>query len=232
MTFFLVPRWTLWYLVSLITWKLALFALRLIVKSIRTIFILSIVVSVIVPFLPLPTTVLSLLRSMSLFPFFVFGVCLQDFDLTIIRNKRLRIVSLCLMILLFVSCCHVHVDLRWLINWNSLYQLMPLPIIVAPIVRIATICTCLLLALAFLSLVPDNNTFLQEQGKNSLFYYMWHPVILTVWFSIRSSLLEVNILDCVVVAILVIVLICEMNRVFFLRFITNPLGNIKFTNRK
>lgn len=88
----LTPGWTLWYLLSLIVWSLTAFILQKrygLMKNCKTIFIISIAISVVTAYIPL-TNEMAFHRTIGFWPFFIMGVILKN---KTIKNLR-HLISL------------------------------------------------------------------------------------------------------------------------------------------
>lgn len=115
--FFYQPTWTLWYLLSLIYWRIFLYIVRKINKV--CIFVSSLIIALVVGFTPLDYP-FSLQRTFVFLPFFIAGVIVHERNIIISINNLNRLLSylflipiIAIMILFFIC---VKTDLGFVTN--------------------------------------------------------------------------------------------------------------------
>ncbi|MCF2903889.1 acyltransferase family protein [Octadecabacter sp. CECT 8868] len=172
----LTPAWLIWFLLSLITWKLILpFAVRVPYPI-----PLSIVVALVIGYIDSVGTALSLSRTVVFFPAFLLGHLYKDQIFQVVIKHR---PALCILFVAFM-CGAIglsdHVDIRWLWAVNS-YSEIPnsSPKI---LYRAGTIAMGLITSIAFLAVLPRRSNGLTLLGQNTMPIYVLHgfPVML-VW---------------------------------------------------
>ena len=217
------PKWTMWYLMSLIWWKVALYILNRYSKK-KLFIVVAILLSELAPYIKIPVYLLAIERSISYFPFFLIGVLMRDFDVERIRQiKTIRAASLVIIIISIVASLHNPIETRWLFNWNSLYYDMPITLSVAPLVRIIAIIGCSIIATSVIILTPENFTLLRQEGKNSLFYYMWHSILLTIIFAfIQYFHISIGFIGCLGLWFALIILLMLMTQIKFFPILLTP----------
>lgn len=97
----LFPFWHLWYLEALIIWNISLILIQKMNINKFVAFILSIILSLVSGYIAVP---LSLQRSISFYPFFLFGYLYKDFILRKVdnRNNKILFVNTFIIALIFL----------------------------------------------------------------------------------------------------------------------------------
>lgn len=227
--FIFYPKWTMWYLLSLIWWKVALYIYNRYSKKIYLFLVVAVVLSVLTPYIKIPVYLLAIERTISYFPFFLIGVLMRDFDVERLRQiKTIRVISLVIIVISIVASLRNPIETRWLFNWNSLYYDMPITLSVAPLVRIIAIMGCSIIATSVIILTPENFTLLRQEGKNSLFYYMWHSILLTIIFAfIQYFHISIGFFGCLGLWFALIIMLMLMTRIKFFTILLTPYTNYK-----
>lgn len=87
-SFLFFPQWTLWFLLSIISWKILLYLYVKYFKNNKTIFIISVLCSCFIGFFDFNGAFLSISRTIAFFPFFFTGYLLSKENLAEIRNSK------------------------------------------------------------------------------------------------------------------------------------------------
>lgn len=181
------PAWTLWYLLSLATWKIFVFLIgsETLAKRKRIVVILSFVLCFASGFIPL-TTQFSFQRTLSFLPFFVCGYYCSPLDIKTFLRKIPAYIPLAVFICAIAGLyLLVGRDLGPITSGSADYYHMHDNPLVAGALRLCFMVCAALLSLSVMRLVPSS-PFLADLGKHSLFIYILHPFIATVVFlSIR-----------------------------------------------
>lgn len=218
------PKWTMWYLISLVWWKVAIYIYERFSTNIYALFVLSIILSILIPFIKVPVYFLAIERTVSYFPFFLLGVLLKKVDIEQFRRLRLvRTISVTIIIVSFVFALCYPMEMRWLYNWNSLYNSMPISLRLAPFIRLIAITGCSVLALSVMVIAPNNIETIQQEGKNSLFYYMWHSILLTIIFAFFKHFnVTIGFIESCGLWLAVIITLYAMSKVKLFQILLNP----------
>lgn len=114
-TFLILPQWTLWYLLSLICWRLlVLFTPDVFLQRRPLVIIIStLVVSVLSGFIPIGEQ-FSIQRTLAFLPFFCMGYYSTRFDLKSMINKIPAVAAATILVLSFLL-------LYYLLNVNMMY---------------------------------------------------------------------------------------------------------------
>lgn len=221
--FLLFPKWTMWYLLSLVWWKVLLYFYLRTTNRIPLLLFLSVLSSVLVPFVNVPVYLLAFERTISLFPFFVLGTLFRNFDIISFKKLKVQIISCCMMLGLLLILFSYPMELRWLINWNTLYVNMPIPVSYAVLIRLFAICFCSVLSICVISLIPEGKIFIQAEGKNSLFYYMWHSILLTLFYKVVDNIVFINSVPiCIIIWVTMIAVLFFMRQIKLFSCLLTP----------
>lgn len=219
------PRWTLWYLMSLIWWRIMLFFTP---QSIRNNHILLIVLSVVLAlgagWIPLNSQ-FSFQRTFSFLPFFVMGYVAGTRKINI---KRRIPVVVALIVLSVAWCVFYHSvggarTFTQAQNYMS-YNISPIYIFMW---RGAWLLLATLMSYCFLCIVPRKNYFWTSYGRITLFIYLYHSVILTWRYIIRDEFnLPTTLLWSIIYTAIVLCFILLINRVKLFHWLLNPVSSI------
>lgn len=201
-SFYLTPYWTLWYLLSLIIWR---FFIQFVSKQILGKPILLIVISIIVSLLSgliHNGEVLSIQRTLNFFPFFLFGYYLREGCFNALLFNRT--VSL-LIIGAGLSLTIVGIIPKSFDNFfvsTKQYGLSDIPI------KIGILVYSFITSLSFFSIIKTNS-YIAEIGSDSLFYYLYHGLIvrfifkrLIALFNLPSSFVFILMYCLIVMAVM------------------------------
>jgi fucose 4-O-acetylase-like acetyltransferase len=172
-TTILEPRFGLWFLVALFSWRLATPILRLL----RWPLPIAIVISLTSGFDVWGGRVLSMGRILAFLPFFVAGVMLDDARLArlkeVLRRRGWRIAAVCALLLIAAACFvwRNRIERPW-------FEMSPpfatdqlwLDFAMRPVV----LALGAVGGLAFLALAPATRCWLTVIGENSLVVYLVH----------------------------------------------------------
>lgn len=222
-TYFLVPHWTLWYLLSLVFWRLmlrytpeALLDRPYVYLGIAM--IASLVIGLVMPY----GCILSIQRTISFFPFFLMGFYFQTNQIrqnlwgNTLSNILLSVI--CLMVILGLY----PTDAKMLLRGAYLYGIDELP-------SKFFLFLCSLICVYSLWNLRVSIPFLAKVGKDSLFYYLYHGLI--IQFFIVPIVQHFNLLTSwywvIVYFFFVLVVIYLMTKISFFRWLINPKISLK-----
>jgi fucose 4-O-acetylase-like acetyltransferase len=181
-----LPSWTLWFILSLIAWRVMLPYLVLL----RYPLLISVIVSVAAGYVPEVTNEFSVSRTLGLLPFFVLGWQLRTGRLTA-RWLRLRAAAIAWWrvgaIVVFASLAIVltvgidywrDISLRRFQLFDESYSSIGYHQWWAGGIRLAVIACGALLIFAFLALIPRRRTFFSDLGQATLYIYLLHTFVL------------------------------------------------------
>ena len=166
----LQPYWLLWYLWSVMLWRLGLPALLVFRYPIP----IAIGIAVLAGYVPETGYYLGISRTLTFFPFFVAG---NRFGRQLCRvvttlPSRVYFTTSLVAVLLLVGLLS-DIDHRWL--WGSLsYSSLGDDSWTGGMYRLLLLSVSAIAGVLFLAAVPRYKTSLSKLGKNSLFVYLWH----------------------------------------------------------
>nr|WP_106782604.1 acyltransferase family protein [Lysinibacillus timonensis] len=169
---FFEPRYALWFLLSMILWKIMLSAF----SRHKAMIVVSIICSLLVGYIGEVNEWLTLSRTFFFFPFFLLGYYLDREQFIKLKNKwNLRVASLLAVSLVLVV--YVYGDVRWK-EW--LFGRLPYEEISYGIFESGFISRLFIYALMilstyiFLSLVPKGKQWYTSVGGRTLSIYLLH----------------------------------------------------------
>lgn len=180
---FVVPRYMLWYLPCLFFWRLLLpYLLRLPFP-----FAFSLILGVLVGFLPGFGNILSISRTFVFFPFFIAGYYFRGIDFFKMKDQIYK-VSLISILVFFVVTFFFNGDSYnvWL-KGKLLYSQIGNFEWDFILFRLAMYLAGFILGISFLSLVPNKKYAFTFIGPGTLYVYLLHGIIIywaiqTRWF--------------------------------------------------
>ena len=181
-TRFFYPSFSLWYIHCLILWRILLQYIpsKFLDKPIYIISISSLI-SLLGGFIPV-SNFLALQRLFTFMPLFFIGYYAREYRWLEIIDKVKWYYFLFIVPVLFIDI-KVSTDIWGRAPYNSLFDIIR---------RIVFIMSSIFISIGFVKLVPSKvtNLFCRE-GKNVLFYYMYHSLLLYV---ISLLLMSANII--------------------------------------
>jgi fucose 4-O-acetylase-like acetyltransferase len=173
---FFEPRYALWFLLSMIMWKLMLFVFG----RHKIMILVSIVVSLFVGYASEVNEWLSLSRTFFFFPFFLMGYYLSRENFVKMKNKwNVRIASA--LAILLVGFVYLYGDVSWQ-EWffgRIPYEEIRYGIFETGVLsRIFVYCLMFVSTYIFLTLVPRGNHRFTAIGGKTLCVYLLHLFII------------------------------------------------------
>lgn len=220
----ITPYWTLWYLFSLVCWRIIAYLFRNIMVKYLSILLLSSFVLAFFSCLIPNGRVLSIARTMHFLPFFLYGYYIRigALDKKIIsRWLSAFVVFLCLFVSILFSRDSYLLNIeRGAISDYGIYGVMN---------NIWIIPFSLIVSLAVWSIIGKNN-YLADIGNNSLVFYIYHTLILQFvclpllhHFNISHDILSIMAIWCVLIILLYLWSKCRLSS-----YLLNPFANAKF----
>ena len=169
----IIPYWTLWYLLSLIFWKIILqYSSQRLLNQPLLYMIIAIVVSVFSGLFPFER-ILSIQRTLNFFPFFLFGFYLKTKKIIFPNLKWEKLVYVCLII---VNLILILFDLypekqSILLKGADSYTISDIP------AKFYMIICAFIVSISFFKIFKENK-MLAHIGQDSIFYYLYHGLII------------------------------------------------------
>ena len=166
----LTPWFMLWYLLSLIYWRLMLQVIPdKVLRHKKLILISTFFISVLAGYLPF-VRFLSIQRTLSLMPFFFLGYFMKGKNLYLPdKYKLLCIVFLFVILAILFFYPHRIGYLLYATPYKSIYGIM---------IRMVAFILAVPMSIAFLN-VCSHTPWIARQGSKTLQYYIYHGLIIT-----------------------------------------------------
>ncbi|MDE7165769.1 MAG: acyltransferase family protein [Bacteroidaceae bacterium] len=219
MSYFVVPYWTLWYLLSLICWRVILqIAPNCLLKKHILILVLSICLSLICGLVPYGR-IFSIQRTLNFFPFFLLGYYMRDRK-KILWNKYVAYSMLVIMFFMVVFNLFPP-NSPLLLRGADQYSLWDLP------AKVYILICSFIMSISVLSIFKPLS-LLASIGKDSLLYYLYHGVIISYIIVPLTNLCDIpnNILYLSGYCILIVLSIRLLCRFRIFRWFAYPLANL------
>lgn len=217
-TYFLVPHWTLWYLLSLIFWRLMLkYTPKALLDRPYVYLCLAIVASLAIGLVIPYGRILSIQRTISFFPFFLLG---YYFRTNSVKQKLWsNTISKCLLIvicLIVIFGCYPS-NASILLRGADPYSIQDLP-------AKMFLLLCTLVCVYSLWNLKCEVSYLARIGRTSLFYYLYHGLIIQFFISpiVGRFNLPTGFLGVALYFLLILFTIFLMDRIQIFRWLVNP----------
>ncbi len=173
--FGVVPYWILWYLYSLLFWRL----LHPLVQRLPYPIITMTIVALLAGFFAPIGYVLGLSRTIYFFPFYLIGHSLKATPRHMFSEKFSSkwVQFLLLLLLIGVTYLCRNMNAEWLFG-SYAYSHFAVPLWQGPIVRGSIYIVSAISSIVFFKLVADMNQRLAHLGRNTLYAYLWHGFII------------------------------------------------------
>ena len=228
LTMLTVPYWALWYMLSLFWWRLLVNFINPTKYNNMFCIIVSLSMCLIAGYIDV-TYFVSFQRTFYFFPFFMLGHCLAIDKKDI--KKYCMSLKLSMMILItalvdFIGICGVGgVTFKQLLYGAYIYD-TSLDMFYPMLVRLSIILMSYIISLSFLSVCMHikEKQWLQKIGKSTLFFYIYHTLILTVLKKVFFVLDIPNSLFFIVLYTLIIVVaLYKFSSNIYLIKLLNPI---------
>ena len=215
----LSPQYTLWYLLCLVYWRVAVYFLS---KrfSIGIVLCLSIMISLGSGFIPI--NILSFQRACSFFPFFVFGCCCRSHNILYKIDKTAASLSIVSLLTAIVICTMAKlygaINLLGVFMGKTLYAND-----IDIVIRGGWLVISLVISLSVYRLIPDRN-ILAKYGSCTLVIYLLHSFF-TQQFGklINHHILYNDLITCIVFSLVVFLFCAYLSRFRIIKILTQPI---------
>lgn len=220
----LTPGYTLWFLLSLIYWRLLLQIIpdRLL-NNTKLIIFCTFFISIVAGFFPFGR-ILSIQRTLSFMPFFFLGYCMKDKKLFLPdRYKPLSFMFLVLM-----------VAIPWFFpNWlGDLNQAEPYDFYYGAFQRLFVFSLSIPMSLAFMNLCI-NTPWIAKQGQLTMQYYIYHSFAIAPLLAVGGKLgIQPSFFSATIYTLVIIIGIGFALYLPIFRKLTNPSSFLKNDAKK
>lgn len=175
----LTPWWVLWYLLSLIYWRLMIQVIpdRLL-KRTKLILFSTFCISILAGFFPF-NRLLSIQRTLSFMPFFFLGYYMKGKNIYL--PDKYKLFSFLFLVLMIVMPLYFPQYL------GDLCQAAPYGSIFGALKRILIFLLAIPMSIAFINVCP-NMSWAARQGRLTMQYYIYHALAILVLMAIVSKL--------------------------------------------
>lgn len=165
----LTPWYMLWYLLSLIYWRLMLQVIPdSILRHTKLVLITTFSISIMAGFLPFDR-LLSIQRTLALMPFFFLGYYMKGRNLYLPdKYKLLCVVFLIAILTILFFYPHRITYLLYATPYKSIYGV---------VIRVVAFILAIPMSIAFIN-VCYNTPWIAQQGRMSMQYYVYHALII------------------------------------------------------
>ncbi|MGD6833703.1 acyltransferase family protein [Sutcliffiella halmapala] len=220
---YFTPRWAMWFLLSMIAWKLMLplFAKLKARYSVP----LALALGVGIGFFEISERFLSLDRTFYFFPFFLIGYYLTKTDLfERVKNGAYRHYAAGFLVILFVA---IYIVLGGIDGASILYGTYTFSSVFDMLGRVGIYAGSFLVTLAFFALVPKEKYFFTGIGRRSFYVYILHGFIIK-WFFETSFSQAINSTSGYILLILMSVVVTFITgNKYVVKAIQTPFGYMK-----
>ncbi|MGJ9385724.1 acyltransferase family protein [Salipaludibacillus sp. CF4.18] len=226
---FLIPRWALWFLISLFFWNLLL----IVFSRFKYGLILSVVIGVFAGYVNEINEVLSMSRTFFFFPFFILGYYAKMDHILAFKKNTIKVISvICLTSLLFFIYQYNLIDHgQWLMGKRSYEFMLNGDINLAWLYRMITYMTMFVVSFSIVLLIPQRTLRTSEIGKYTMYIYLLH--LFFIKLIVESPIKELVIQESMYVSLFIIpLLIVWFTQSKVVRKITSGLIEVKFLKRK
>ena len=195
---YLIPRYTLWFLITMMMYTLTDFILEKV--NYKIMIPQSFIIGLISGFIPIFGETLSLSRSFVFFPFYVLGYYAKDLDLfnkiKLPKVKKSTII-ISIIILIVILCFDDILSIKILKGKYNYFDIDSITPIIAFLQRLLFYGLSLIVTTAFLNLVQVKESFLTKLGRNTLYIYLTQGMILKTFIT-EKILLNNEVLGTII----------------------------------
>lgn len=205
----LYPGWTLWYLLSLFFWRMAL---KYLIKF-KHILLVSFIAGVLVGLIPSIGSILSISRTIVFLPFFLLGYYATEGHLDKIKSLKREFSITGIVVFLLIAIYIVKnnlLDYKFLYNSYS-YDSLGVSLFEGTIFRIFLYFGAIIFSICIINLVPSKEQFYSRIGKATMNIYVFHIyLVMIVYFFIPKW--NIGLLQNVLILISPFIIIFILSR--------------------
>lgn len=218
----ITPYWTLWYLLSLLYWRVMIqYSPRFLTDRPFIYLTISVIIAIVAGLMPYGR-VLSIQRTLSFYPFFLFGFYLRKGILR--TNFWPNYVSIFIVLLSLVLIFGGFIPqaigqtVNLMLRGADQINMVDIPL------KIVLFVGSFIMSISVFNIIPSNK-HLSYLGRNSLFYYLFHGLVIKIVLVpiINSLQLPQGALIMVFYLFIVIGLIFLLEKLKPLRWLVYPL---------
>ena len=176
---------------------------------------ISIIIGLVVGFIPIIGSTLSLSRTFVFFPFYVLGYYAKDLNLlSKIKTKQVKTITIILSIIILIVILNYNsiLSIKILKGKYSYFDIDNVNIILACEERLLFYIVSIIVSIAFLNLVPKKESMLATLGRNTLYIYLTQGMILKT-FVTEKILLDNRIVGTLLLFLCAFILTIVVTRI-------------------
>jgi fucose 4-O-acetylase-like acetyltransferase len=173
------PHWSLWFLISLFFWHLMLLGFSRFKPLIGL--TLAITIGLGVGYFDWVSNYLSLSRTFVFFPMFLLGFYLTREHIHFLQKPTIKILTIVPFLIAFVFYYFFpDMNYQWLFGSKS-YSALNSSAVIGMFIRLGLYLLSTIMVFSFLAIVPKNQYFFTNLGKNTLYVYLLHGFFIRVF---------------------------------------------------
>ncbi|MFX3618219.1 MAG: acyltransferase family protein [Sporolactobacillus sp.] len=167
------PHWTLWFLVSMLFWKMLIIPFS---KLGKLGFPISIFLALAAGCFDTVGSDFSFSRTLAFFPFFYLGYLLKRKHFALLLNHPIyKLSGMGILAAVFLACHFLFPkDLQEWVKFDTSYHGVGLSLIDGSIARLSVYALSILTIFSFMVLIPRLHFVFTSLGKNTLYIYLLH----------------------------------------------------------
>jgi fucose 4-O-acetylase-like acetyltransferase len=184
---YFTPYWIMWYLFSMIIWKLILPYVANLKKSIAL--LISFTFSILIGYAEDAGYYASISRTIAFFPFFLMGFYFKKEYLNYFRSRKYKISSVVIICLIFYLFYGYASTLKTEFLFHAVpYSVLEYSGIYGAIYRIISFIFAIILGMCVMIIVPKKQIpILSKLGRNTIYAYLLHGFIISYIYANSSS---------------------------------------------
>lgn len=218
------PAWTIWYLYSLIAWKIIVYITPPDwLRHYKAVLLLTFTVCLSAGFIPIGST-LSFQRTMVFMPFFFLGYYCGRGVIDFRKFSLIKTLSILILLSAFIGMLFINRNLDFILYGSSPYQY---DVLLSLTIRCVHLVSALITGMAVISLTRPMPEKYNRIGRSTLFIYLYHSFVIITLMKIVSRLdIPQNevyaFLETFIVCIALVIII----KIKFLHTLLNPISKL------
>lgn len=176
----LIPRWGLWFLVSMLIWNILLYFFAKMKFGIP----LAILISLAIGYDSNVDELLSLSRTFFFFPFFLIGYYLKEQHFTQLKSRMNVVIGILIAVIGYtLISLYGPIEYRpWLLGKRPYEEISNVPLQYAWLMRLGAYIVMSLATYMFFTLVPKRELFFTSIGKVTMTIYLLHMAVVRIFY--------------------------------------------------
>lgn len=219
------PEWSMWYLYSLIAWRIiAYITPKAITHNLTAVLSITIACSLLGGFIPLFSGELSVQRTLSFMPFFFLGHYCRVRQIDPTKYRIPKALAATIIIAAFAVMMVKNHDLSFVL-WGKAPYHQPYHIYI--VLRVIHLISATVMGLSVMSLVPPLSRPFLSIGSDTLFIYMYHTFIITAVLALLTAIgMTPSTITTLTAIPLTTATLITLRKSKTLHYILNPISNL------